>query len=294
MKRRNLTRGASILFALTLITTSVIGGTFAKYVTSDSLTSKARVAKFGVTVDVDNDLFAENYVGYSVTDGEETEASNRPAENGSLTVVSSSQTKGETKGDKVVAPGTKSSTTGTTITFAGTPEVDVKITLAIEDVKDIFLAEGDYKDYTGLSTDGYFTVSSEYHPVLFTLSDNSGAITVKDSDNKETKLENVTLQTLQDSLADYSKTVKVSESIDDVKYVLTWEWPYEQIDEKTSKSIDLVDEEDTLLGNLASNSKLEALKGVDSEGKVTYTALTKDNYSNDINVTIKATVTQVD
>lgn len=47
MKKNRMMRLASILLVLVLMTSSVVGGTFAKYTTSDSGTDTARVAKWG-------------------------------------------------------------------------------------------------------------------------------------------------------------------------------------------------------------------------------------------------------
>ena len=54
-------RAAVLMLALVLITSCFVGGTFAKYVTSGSGTDSARVAKFGVTVTANGDVFAKEY-----------------------------------------------------------------------------------------------------------------------------------------------------------------------------------------------------------------------------------------
>ena len=98
MKKNYSMRIASMLLVLVLLTTCVISGTFAKYVTSDDVADEARVARWGVTVVCDDaDLFETEYDA----------------------TVKSSDTM------KVVAPGT----TDTFATFAvdGTPEVKVKV-----------------------------------------------------------------------------------------------------------------------------------------------------------------------
>lgn len=56
----------SVLLSLVLITSSVVSGTMAKYVTSGSSSSSARVAKWGVTVDVDLDEQFEEACGDGV------------------------------------------------------------------------------------------------------------------------------------------------------------------------------------------------------------------------------------
>ena len=62
MKKNRMMRLASVLLVLTLLSTSVISGTFAKYVTSDQASDTARVAKFGVVVSASGSLFGTDYV----------------------------------------------------------------------------------------------------------------------------------------------------------------------------------------------------------------------------------------
>jgi len=100
-------RLASALLILTMVTTCAISGTFAKYVTEDSATDTARVAKWGVKVDVAGDTaFATTYA----TDEDPVRIAN--------TVVSSTA-------DKLVAPGTEG-TLGT-VKITGAPEVAVDV-----------------------------------------------------------------------------------------------------------------------------------------------------------------------
>lgn len=55
MKKNRAMRFASVILILTLLSTSVISGTFAQYVTTNSGSDTARVAKFGVTIEVKDD-----------------------------------------------------------------------------------------------------------------------------------------------------------------------------------------------------------------------------------------------
>ena len=105
MKKNKMMRVASALMVATLLTTSVISGTFAKYVTSGNASDTARVAKFGVTVTGTGETFAKEY---AKNDNNFTIAAN--------TVVST---------EDVVAPGTSGSMAAFTIT--GTPEVAVRV-----------------------------------------------------------------------------------------------------------------------------------------------------------------------
>ena len=67
MKKNRMMRLASVLLVLTLLSTSVISGTFAKYTTSVTSNDKARVAKWGFEATnnslVITDLFKNSYDG---------------------------------------------------------------------------------------------------------------------------------------------------------------------------------------------------------------------------------------
>lgn len=105
MRKNRMMRLASALLILTMVTTCAISGTFAKYVSADSATDTARVAKWGVTASVEGGAFKTAY--------EKTET----AVSFTNTVESST---------KLVAPGTDGTFTGVALT--GTPEVAVRIT----------------------------------------------------------------------------------------------------------------------------------------------------------------------
>ena len=119
MKRNKMMRLASVLLIAVLLTTSIISGTFAKYVTEDSATDSARVAKFGVVVNAEGNLFGKTYV--SAAEG------NTSKDSGTITVESSSDT------EKVVAPGTEG---GMTFSISGTPEVMTAVTIKAEYVNE--------------------------------------------------------------------------------------------------------------------------------------------------------------
>jgi hypothetical protein len=96
----------AVLLILCLATTCAISSTFAKYTTSDSATDSARVAKWGVTVEVTgDDAFATEYTADKASSG------NANAEVKSTVAV--------------VAPGTEGDLAA--ITIAGTPEVAVNV-----------------------------------------------------------------------------------------------------------------------------------------------------------------------
>ena len=103
MKKNWTMRVGVALVALTLITSCFVGGTFAKYTTAGTGTDSARVAKFGVTVTANGNMFTDKY----------------DTADDSATVVGQG-------GVKVVAPGTRGNMAS--MTLLGVPEVDVKVT----------------------------------------------------------------------------------------------------------------------------------------------------------------------
>lgn len=115
MKKNIAMRVAAFLFILTMISTCAFATTFAKYTTSDSTTDTARVAKWGVEVEVSGyDVFNTNY---------------------NDTVISSDDTQ------NVVAPGTSGDLTCISIT--GTPEVDVNVAFTADLVLSGWKVDGD-------------------------------------------------------------------------------------------------------------------------------------------------------
>ena len=125
MKKNRMMRLASGLLVAVLLTTCAISGTFAKYVTSDSGSDFARVAKWGVTVEADSfDMFTDKYETDDTTF------------TGSYSVESAD-------GKDVFAPGTK----GTFADFAikGTPEVAVDVAVvATVEVSGDWVVNGDF------------------------------------------------------------------------------------------------------------------------------------------------------
>lgn len=108
MKKNTMMRLASVLLIAVLMSTCAISGTFAKYVTSDTAQDSARVAKWGVTVNVEGESFAKAYDSDTVTFN---------------TVVSSNS-------DDLLAPGTEGNMGSISVT--GTPEVAVNIVVDVE------------------------------------------------------------------------------------------------------------------------------------------------------------------
>lgn len=260
MKKNKMMRLASVMMVLTLMSTSVISGTFAKYVTSDSATDVARVAKWGVIVTAtDSSVFSTTYAG-----------------TGGNTVVSSNS-------DKLVAPGTKNEE-GVTFSITGTPEVACKVEIEVGGlnglgeldtalpVADVYLPVGTYKDMTTGDATDEFTTTDGYYPVVYKLTrtyDNSGTPAT----------EEVATGNLAQVMAAFkakTATYAPNEKLDTVcgTYKLTWAWAFEAGADEAAKKA--TDQKDTLLGSVA-------------DGKATATGA-----STDIAFGVKITVTQVD
>jgi hypothetical protein len=99
MKKNKMMRIASVLLVAVLMSTCAISGTFAKYVTSANSSDSARVAKFGVEITANGNIFAASYDSTVAADGGTPD---------------------------VVAPGTSGNLAS--MTLSGKPEVSVKVT----------------------------------------------------------------------------------------------------------------------------------------------------------------------
>lgn len=132
MKKNNAMRLASALLVLVLLTTSIVGGTFAKYTTTANSNDTARVAKWGVTVTATNDSVFKTTYG-------------KDDANTNIT-----QTVDSSNSDKVIAPGTSGNLTK--VTLSGSPEVAVKVS------------------YTGTLTLVGWTIGTEFYcPLKITI-----------------------------------------------------------------------------------------------------------------------------
>lgn len=254
MKKNTMMRVASALLVAVLLTTCAISGTFAKYVTSDSATDSARVAKFGVTVEVDgDDAFATSY---------KTENSTYK-ETMTYSVVADAN---------VVAPGTAMKD-ALTFTIAGTPEVAVEVAFAVTDIKDVKLPAGTYLDWTKADYDAddvnydadtdaieKFALANDYHPIVWTL-------TVSDEgENNVIKTGTLTeIETAINAYIEAKPNYEAGTKLDET-YTLSWAWAFDQGQ----------DAADTYLGNVAA-------------GKIT-----DDNCSTTVSFDFSITVTQVD
>jgi len=206
-------RAAGLLFALVLITSCFVGGTFAKYVTSGYGHESARVAKFGVTMSVATDTaFKQKYSKDDTTIPESAQIN--------YSVESSGP-------ENLVAPGTKGSDF-VVLSISGKPEVAVNVKITAEG-HDVFLKAGKYPDLT-TAADDIFTLENDYYPITYTLTKTGERTPVA-----EGKLEVIT-DYLNGLSKDYPANTKLTSAIGE--YKLSWEWKFEGGNDKA----------DTLLG----------------------------------------------
>lgn len=236
MKKNKMMRIASGLLVLNLMSTCAISGTFAKYVTAASVGDSARVAKWGVGVTATGSLFETTYA----RDGEAISTLGGDAINNTVVEVSSST--------DVVAPGTKNDT-GLTFSITGSPEVAVNIDFNITNVKDVYLSNGTYRDYTnGNDSAATFTTDTAYYPIVYTLKKGESVVkTGKMSD----------IEAYFNSLeGNYAPNTNLSTTFG--TYTLTWAWAFG--DDANNKA-------DTYLGQMAATGG-ELPSGVSLEAGV--------------------------
>lgn len=226
MKKNTMMRIASVLLVVVLLTTSVISGTFAKYITSDDANDSARVAKFGVVVTAAGSLFEKSYV--DAPEANETTA----------TVVAKDST-------DVVAPGTNNADNAFKFSITGQPEVDVKVDVVVTEAdKDVFLKAGTYEKLTTGDADDQYVLADDYYPVKYTLKHMGTAVA---------GAENVTLAKLKTALESISVAnvpAKTDLSAIFGDYEISWKWDFGENDDA-----------DTILGDIAAGTPTAGLDG---------------------------------
>lgn len=215
-------RAAGLLFALVLITSCFVGGTFAKYVITGGGHESARVAKFGVTMSVANDkAFKQTY----------------DTDNASISGTISKSVEYSGNGDEnLVAPGTKGSEP-VVLSIKGTPEVAVNVKIAAEG-HDVFLKAGEYLNLTTAADGDKFNLATDYYPITYTLTKNGAAAPVVTG-----KLDDI-IDYLNGLSKDYPANTDLTSAIGEL--TLSWEWTFDD-------TIANKDQADTLLGTLAAS-----------------------------------------
>ena len=234
MKKNKMMRIASVLLVAVLLTTSAISGTFAKYVTTESGSDSARVAKWGVTVEAESfDMFTNKYATNDTT----------ATFTGSYSVESAD-------GKDVFAPGTK----GTFANFAitGTPEVAVDVAVdATVTVSGDWMVNGDF-----------------YCPIVITVGDT--AICGLKFNNASDFADAID-EAIEGYSKQYAPNQDLSAI--DANFDISWEWAFEDADH-VALNCECVagaqtDAKDTALGDKAVAGDLAIAIGV----KITVTQI---------------------
>lgn len=199
MRKNKMMRFASGLLVATLLTTSIISGTFAKYVTTNSGSDHATVAKFGVKIDVADDmgLFKTEY------------AKDEQSATSANTVVTA------TADQRKIAPGTKGSMQ---FSITGTPEVTTKLDVTVEE-NAAKLTAGTYKLDAGqfAEKDCTVTTTADYEPVKWYV----GTTEITDATTYDK-----TLADVEDYLEKLSGEKAANTKLDQTYYI-GWKWDFE-------------------------------------------------------------------
>lgn len=332
MKKNKMMRVASFLLVAVLLSTSVISGTFAKYTTQDNAGDAARVAKWGVELQVAGVLYGEHY-----EPGDSAPSARTSANAASVTVG--------TTGTNIVAPGTKSGN-GLSFKLSGKPEVSGTVTTELK-YENIYLTAGEYGVIVELGTlsqtefsalmaasadtdklyvksgsnyvlattydasetyytlEDYVNVTANYYPVVYALDGTAAGNTTADSLAAAVTAFATNLGTAgTPAVADGKTTVTytatfnpnedLSTKLKIADKTITWAWAFGSAT-PAGNDAPMSDKADTILGNLAAGG-LEVVKnnsGTWSAPEAASGADAKD-YNLETEFSIDITVSQVD
>ena len=288
MKKNRMMRLASVLLVLVLLSTSVISGTFAKYVTTATANDTARVAKWGITMDTDN---TGTFVATYSSNGQET-VHGKNSENDA----------------DVVAPGTSGTAT---YVVSGTPETDYVITFAGVADDDVYLAKDltytyvDAEDNNGVVTyttpgpGASGTVSADYYPIYYTVTITAANGSFDAVDSQKTHISTTAtaqnFDTLAAAMAALSNTKVTYDANEAAAMTVTigWEWAFEATTETVDGRTNIVDAYDTVLGDIVANNADLTVNNT-TAGTSGFAAKVTDKYNTTIGYTLAITATQVD
>ena len=294
MRKNKMMRTAAVLGVATMLTASVISGTFAKYTTSSTGSDNARVAKWGITMGNNGkSTFSNTYEG-----------------------ANSKNTVAGIENADVVAPGTHG---GATYIVTGKPETAYKITFKASDLEDVFLKKDLKFTYTSTNdasnknaeyaTGQSGTVSEDYYPVNYSVKIESTAeeankpsLAAASEDNSTyLKLgQESTFETMKEAMAALENTVATYETPNteaNLKVEFKWAWAFDSSDVSSDNVISVTsghaanDAYDTVLGDLTTDTKNSnlAVEAIDADN----TDVTK-LYSTKIAYKLSMTATQID
>lgn len=225
MKKNVMMRIASVLLVAVMLTTCVISGTFAKYVTSGEGYDQARVAKFGVTVtEKFETLFANAYATHDAwTDDTDK-----------MSVVSSDVAW------NVVAPGTEGELADFVVT--GTPEVDVSVSY-----------EADL-ELLNWAVDG----GAQYCPIVITVNGNEFSM---DAYANLAAFEAAVEAEIVASAKKYNANTNLGDAANVANDLsVSWKWHFEGVNEGGTGPACQWDKFDTYLGDEAAKDNAATIK----------------------------------
>ena len=227
MKKNTMMRVASALLVAVLLTTCAISSTFAKYVTTESGSDFARVAKWGVVIEAESfDLFTDKYAKDDAT----------ATFTGTYSVASSD-------GKDVFAPGTKG--TFANIAITGTPEVAVDVAVV-----------------PTVAVSGNWMVNGDFYcPIVITVGSTAiCGLTYDDAADFAGAIDTA----IRGYSAQYAPNQDLSAI--DANFDISWEWAFEDADHVALGCACTAgaqsDAEDTVLGNVAVAEDLKIEIGV--------------------------------
>lgn len=229
MKKNNNKKGngkllrlASVLLAVTLVTSVLVGNTISKYITTGTGSpASANVAKWGVQVTATTpNLFADSYdLATAVEDP-----------SGNAITESVKSTTGE-----VVAPGTASGAVAMPIGLSGTPETAVSVTYKLSQTNNIKIDAG-----TSVNA---VTLDNAYTPIVWTLYDKDGAAITAAGNTVES------INTyLSANPQYYGAGTDLSTISSNNAYKIGWAWEYNGSPATVQDTL-TTDDADTFLGN---------------------------------------------
>lgn len=235
MKKNKMCRLASALLILVLLTTSIVGSTFAKYTTEGTASDTARVAKWGVNVSATSGAFKTDYEPKITVAG--------------ITYSVSAETSAAAGDErkKLVAPGTKGDLLTATVT--GTPEVAVTLSTS----GTLILT-----DWAYVPDPTQPTMKETYCPIIITVDGTEYKMGVaKDESNHVYD----TIDGLQTAVGTaLTKTQNVSPNTDlsttDFSPNASWKWNF--ADETTGAY--QTDAKDTALGDAAADGNAPTIR----------------------------------
>lgn len=271
-KSKNGKRLALILIAILLLVAIAFGAyTYSRYVTRDSGTGSAPVAKWGYSVTVSDGANGSDEFGFA----NNYNSSGTAQESDTNAVISAS---GETKSN-IVAPGANGSMT---FSIKGDAEVSAQVIAELTSTSKIFITVSG-----GDAPDTYY-----YYPVVYSLNDGKSDVVVGSIEEVAAYL-----------TAKVNQVVNPNSTKLNLSYTLKWAWVLERTAGMTLKDStgenelqitgDDVDVLDTALGLLANGSALQTTTITVSGVEYTISTTATSGYSLNEKASLNVKVQQV-